>query len=186
MEYTDLNGEIIPLIGGVSDPSIVRNVRNVAIDFAKRTKLITHEVELVVGDQLVVITPANVEERVFSVNWIKDGDTPLPVIGGLLANGTYRVRFDDPIPPGTRLTAQYTAIPTRDSTTCDDRIMDTWYETIVAGALSNLYGMKTATWFDPAMAESYSANYAQGIFDATINERNDDTRTTKYMAYGGI
>lgn len=186
MEYTDLNAEIIPLVGGVADPSILRTVRNVAIDFAKRTKLITHTVTLTATENVVSYTPIDTNQRVYTFNRVKYYDEEILARGRETGTATYEVVLPETLPPGATVEIEFVLIPTRTSTECDDRIMDSWYEAIVAGALSNLFAMKTASWFDPTMSQSYGANYAQAVFDATIHERNDDTRQVKYMAYGGL
>lgn len=186
MEYTDLNAEIIPLVGGVADPSILRTVRNVAVDFAKRTKLITHTVTLTAADYVVTYTHADTNQRVYTINRVKYHDQEILAQGRETGAATYEVTLPGFLPPGATVEIEYVLIPTRTSTECDDRIMDSWYEAIVAGTLANLFAMKTASWFDPAMSQSYGANYAQAVFDATIHERQDDTRQVKYMAYGGL
>lgn len=181
MEYTDLTGEIIPLIGGVTDPSIIRTVRNVVIDFAKRTKVCTHTTHETADTNTLVIEHANAFERVFSVNRVTFSGSEVKFRSN---EGTVTILTD--LPPSATVEVEYVVIPKRTSSEADDRIMDTWYEGILAGTLSNLFAMKTAMWFDPSMSQSYGANYAQAVFDATVHERNDDTRTTHYMAYGGI
>lgn len=181
MEYTDLSGEITPLVGGVADPSIIRNVRNVAIDFAKRTKILTHTKNLAANGYNLVVEPAQADERVFIIDWVK-----------YCGNEIYfeweenLLTLPSTLPADSSVEVRFITIPTRSSRQCDDRVMDTWYEAIVAGALAKLYAMKTAPWFDPAMAQSHAATYAQLVIDATGNKRGDDRQKVHYMAYGGL
>lgn len=99
--------------------------------------------------------------------------------------GEQRFYFERNIRDTDRLNLRLVLIPTRTATQCSDKIMETFYEVILAGVIHNVLTMPTESWFNPALAQQYGAAFAAGIEDAINRARNDDNPGPRVCSYGG-
>ena len=183
MDYLELTNEILPQVGSVPPPSILRAVRNAAIQFAKETQIlsVTHVDQVVTDDQVTLVAADPSEEAPYLVNTVEYRGTPLAF--------TYDgpdITLLDSVSDNEVVTVEAVHVPSRASTSCDDRIMETHFETIVAGAVAKLLNMSTAPWFNPNMAAQAAIGFAAGVEKAIAHRRNDDREGIKYMGYGGL
>lgn len=181
MDYLNLSAEVLPLTGEIPRPTLLRSIRNAAIHFAKESRLLTQDYAAQVVTNSTVTLTAPTGTRIYAVNEVSYQNQP-----AWYESQDATVKVHSSIQDNHTVDLEAVLIPTRDSTFCDDRIMDTWYEGIVAGAVANILSMRNEKWFDPNMAAQYGASYQAALDRAKDRKDNNDKRGVRIMSYGGL
>lgn len=84
-----------------------------------------------------------------------------------------------------QLTVRYSVRPTRNGTYLGEQFLDDYYETLLSGALAELFGQNANTWADKGQAEKYEILYREGLLKAENRGREDHTKRVGMMQYGG-
>lgn len=88
---------------------------------------------------------------------------------------------------GTRVIVNASFQPVMDAVYLPDDVGERYYEIIVDGALSLLFGMPSEKWSNITQAQRFANKYAAGADDARIEvEHEFSSRVVRITGYGGI
>lgn len=185
MEYSELSPDVLAITGNVPLPTLIRNIRNVTIQFCKETRTYTTTPpELILTDNTATFTPPT-DTRIWGAEYLN-------VTGSIRSSffefdeGSQVFTLPHTVKQGDVAKAKLVLIPTRTSTQCSDNVMEPHYMGIVAGAIANILMMRNETWYDPNLAQAYAASFQQAMDDATHRRRNDDREGVRVSKYGGL
>ena len=188
MEYSELYGEITPITGSVPRPTIIRNVRNTVITFCKEARAYTHKLTAQAHtDYTLTLTPPT-DTRIWGASYVeltnahKYDDAR---VNFFFDEGDQVFQLSHDIRTTDLLDLELVLIPTRTATQCDDKVMEPFFDVIVAGAIHGVLTMPNETWFNPALAQQYGMAFALGIDNARHRKRNDDNPGPRTCSYGG-
>jgi hypothetical protein len=88
---------------------------------------------------------------------------------------------------GTSVIVHASFQPVRDAEYLPDEFGERYYESLVDGALSLLYGMPSEKWSNITQSQRFANKYAAGADDARIEvEHEFSNRVVRIIGYGGI
>lgn len=88
---------------------------------------------------------------------------------------------------GTDVIVHASFQPLRDAEYLPDEFGERYYESLVDGALSLLYGMPSEKWSNITQSQRFANKYAAGAEDARIEvEHEFSNRVVRIIGYGGI
>lgn len=196
VSYEDFLTEVLPYAPNCSEPQAINAIRNACIEFCQKTLFLqqdmdpitvqatvgTYEVDVPTGyklgtiislywDGIYIMRKTQAElEKIYGLNW-QTIDTGVP---------RYFTQFDPDtftvcLTPTENLTngfeGRISLIPTKDSTTIDEKVKERFFEVIAAGALARLLRTPNEPYTDDAKAMAYLSAFRVGIQEASLYVR---------------
>ncbi len=206
--YMDLLPEIIPDVEGCPVPLAKRSFRNACIDFFKRSEAWVYRptsLTTIKGiPELEIEVPAGTRcHSILSLGYKGNPLSPTSEVllddrvpGWRTAEGQPQVFFKlpgnkvrlSPIPVVTEalvLNISVALVPTRDSSSIDDVVLEEYYEALVSGTLQRLMGMRNQPWSNPHLAASHGMQFEEAITEAKRNSKGNNTSKVRVTTYGG-
>jgi len=208
--YESLLPEILPVVAGCTDTLVEGTIRAAAIEFCERTGAYQVEIDpltTVSGIYEYDLEPptGTVVHKIVSAVFKGDDLEPVSstVLEQRLPNWRNAAHFSAPqyyiqqsaslfwlVPVPNELSVNSTILrvqlkPTQSSTTCDEKIMDEYRDTIVNGALFRLLRMPGKDWSDLQGAQLYSNLFESVVISAERRARHADEGVARRVVYRG-
>jgi hypothetical protein len=206
--FQELLPEVLSVAAACPMPTVVRNMRNAAIELAQKAECMRWELEgdlaiadiaeaeLSVPQDMVFMHPvslrydgANIRPhsvRMLDVDipgWRHDRGTPTHWIKQ--QNSMRSVRLY-PIPSATgSITGEIVVKPSRDALGLEEVFMDRFMTHIIDGTLGRLLAIPSAPWFDGRLAQYHKSEFISMLDDARRIADADNIPKLRRVKYGG-
>jgi len=207
--YTSLVDEVQLEVLKAPYPTIVRAIRNAAIEFYTESESMVQNLDPItlvqavnvydlyppdetrVGKMLTVkykgqkLTPTS---RELLNQTVRDWDTRQGTITQFFTERPNEVTVA-PVPKQVEVNAldiTVALIPSRKSLGIEEQFMESHYRGIIHGALMGLFSMDHQEWASPQRAQHEGMAFGQAVAAARARSRQDDTAKLRVMEYGGL
>lgn len=163
------------------DPAlIIANIGQVELDLPSGSRV--HEVitASIDGQRLEPTTPKLLSYR--DPNWAEPGR---PYAYYLESPNTLRLAAT-PDAQGLWLDVNAAIKPTRTATQLDEYLVENFFDTIVAGALTNILMLPDRPFTDPGKAQMYGMAFSNGVQNAKRHGQRTGSGKQVRCGYGGI
>jgi hypothetical protein len=209
--YETLLPDILPVVAGCTDTLVEDTIRAAVIEFCERTGAYQAELDPITTVSSIYeydLEPPTGTKVHKIMGAVFEGDDLEPVSSNVLEqrkpNWRNAAQFGQPeyyiqqsaslfwlVPVPNTLSVNSTIIraqlkPTYSSTTCDEKIMDEYRDTIVNGALFRLLRMPGKDWSDLQGAQLYSNLFEAVVITAERRARHADEGVARRVVYKGV
>lgn len=208
--FQELIPEVLSIAPACPTPTIIRSMRNAAIELAQKAECMRWELEgdlaiagipdteLSVPTDMVMMHPISLRYNgknilplsvrmldVDNVSWREESsDVPTNWIPRQNAISTVRLY---PIPSVTgTITGEVAIKPSRDATGLEEVFMDRFMTYIIDGALGRLLAIPSAPWFDGQLAQYHKSEFIAMLDEAKRIADADNIPKLRKLKYGGM
>jgi hypothetical protein len=206
--FRELISEVLSVAAACPTPTIIRNMRNAAIELAQKAECMRWELdgdlaieniaeaELSVPADMVLMHPVslryNGQNVLPSSVRILDVDVPawrddcgVPTHWVKLQNSMRSIRLY-PIPTATGgITGEVVVKPSRDAEGLEEVFMDRFMTHIIDGTLGRLLAIPSAPWFDGQLAQYHKSEFIAMLDEARRIADADNIPKLRRVKYGG-
>lgn len=208
--FQELIPEVLSVAAACPTPTIVRNMRNAAIELAQKAECMRWELEgdlaiadipeaeLTVPNDMILMHPislrfngANItpfSPRMLDVDeegW-RDAKADCPKFWLVKQNTNNAVRLVPiPLVTGT-ITGEVVVKPSRDATGIEEVFMERFATYLIDGTLGRLLAIPSAPWFDPQLAQYHKSEFIAMLDEARRVADADNVPKLRTVKYGGM
>jgi hypothetical protein len=207
--FQELIPEVLSTAAACPTPTIIRNMRNAAIELAQKAECMRWELEgdlaianlpdaeLSVPADMVMMHPISLRYNGENIlpNSIRllDVDVPgwraecgVPTHWLARQNAISSVRLY-PIPRETgTITGEIAVKPSRDATGLEEVFMDRFMTHIIDGTLGRLLAIPSAPWFNGQLAQYHKSEFIAMLDEARRIADADNIPKLRKLKYGGV
>ena len=209
IDFIDLLSEVQPKAKTAPVATLVRAIRDAAIEFCERTEVWRYrpagvQIDAGVPEVTLTLPEGTVMAKILRASL--DG-RPLTLTSEELLEQKHPQWRQRPSKPSACFRVSGTVIaiapmpiatysnsldltvalkPIRTATSMDADILDDYYRGIVEGALSYVLSEEGESWSNPVAAAQHRVMFENKMLDAYAKGKQDNTSKVRVMAYGGL